>query len=113
MKITKGNAPAAQRRRELTLQPRVSFEETAGGVAVYAVPLAPPVPVGKLTDEVAVHGAVPRFREELTPTKGVVLGDGPDHGRRRHDGAAVGIAAQARRQVEPEAVDVVLLDPVP
>ena len=82
--------------------------EVAHGVAVAVVPLDPRR--GERPDEVAVHAGVPRLGDELDVAQHRVLAD------RRHEGAVhvdvVAGARQRRGEVEAEAVDVHLGDPV-
>ena len=87
----------------------VAAEEAADIVAEAAVPFLPAV-----ADEAAdlvQAGGVPRLGDELRAGQHRVRLDVPQHRRVRHHVARL-VAVQDRRQIEAEAVDVHLLDPV-
>ena len=87
---------------------RLAAPEVAHGVAVAPVPLGP---VGReVADLVAALAHVPGFGDELHGADDRVLLDDVEEGREAVDG--VQLAGQRGRQVEAEAVDVHLLDPV-
>ena len=87
----------------------VAAPEAADVVAVVAVPLGPAL-VGERADLVGA-GGVPRFGDDLRVGEHRVFGDQLDQRRVRHE-LAVPVAAEDRRQVEAEAVDVVVVHPV-
>ena len=82
--------------------------EVAHRVAVAVVPLAPRR--REAADLVAVHAGVPRLGDQLHVPQHRVLADGGDEVPGQVD--AVPGAGQRRREVEAEAVDVHLGDPV-
>ena len=82
--------------------------EVAQGVAELVVPLDPRR--RELSHPVAVHRRVPRLGDQLDVTQGRVLADGGDQVA-AHVDDLVG-AGQGAHQVEAEAVDVHLGDPV-
>ena len=82
--------------------------EVAHGVAVAAVPLGPQD--REVADLVAALADVPRLGDQLDPAHHRVLVDQVEEGRQPVD--LVEAAGQGRGQVEAEAVDVHLLDPV-
>ena len=84
--------------------------EVAHRVAVLPVPLAPQR--RELPEAVAVHlPDVPRFGDQLGPGHHRVLGDEVEE--RRGPVEAPVVAGQCRGEIEAEAVDVHLADPVP
>mmetsp|Transcript_1907 Transcript_1907/g.4738 ORF Transcript_1907/g.4738 Transcript_1907/m.4738 type:complete len:412 (-) Transcript_1907:1781-3016(-) len=100
---------ARQPGRKQLLHAAVTLHKAAHDVAVRAVPLRPHIPVGERPD--LVHSDVPRLGDQLHLAEHGVLGDLADEGG-RGDGVAQVVAAQARGEVEAEAVHVVLLHPL-
>ena len=90
--------------------PPIAAPEPAHVVAIAAVPLGP-AQVGERADLVRA-GRVPRFGNDLGVGQQRIFGDRLDQRRIRHQ-LAVAVAAEDRRQVEAEAVDVVVVHPVP
>jgi hypothetical protein len=82
--------------------------EVADRVAVAAVPLRPQR--REVADLVAALADVPRLRDQLRLADHRVLLDHLEEGRQPVD--VVQLAGERRREVEPEPVDVHLLDPV-
>ena len=79
-------------------------------VAIVAVPLGPPLR-GERTD-LERAGRVPGLGDDLRVGEHRIFGDQLDHRRIRHQ-LALPVAAQDRSQVEAEAVDVVVVHPMP
>ena len=87
----------------------VALDERADVVPEAAVPLDPAI--ARERPDLVQAGRVPRLGDELRAGEDRVGLDVPDD-RRPRDRRAVLVARQDRRQVEPEAVDVHLGDPV-
>ena len=79
-------------------------------VAVMAVPLGPPL--GGERADLERAGRVPGLGDDLRVGQHRVFGDQLDHRRIGHQ-LALPVAAQDRGQIEAEAVDVVVVHPVP
>ena len=99
---------ARQPAGELAERRRLAAPEVADGVAVLAVPLRPQR--GEPADLVAAVADVPRLGDELDLGDDRVLLDEVEERRQAVD--LVELAGQGRGEVEPEAVDVHLGDPV-
>ena len=101
-------AAARQPRRQLRDDPVVPAPEAAHGVAVLAVPLRPLG--GEVADLIAAFAEIPRLGDELDLRQHRVLVNDVEERAELVDG--VQLARERARQVEAEAVDVHLEDPV-
>ena len=99
---------AGQAEGELAQRLRLAAPEVAHRVAVLAVPLGPQR--REVADLVAALADVPRLGDQLDPRHDRVLLDEVEEGRQPVD--VVELAGQRRGEVEAEAVDVHLADPV-
>ncbi len=86
----------------------VALPEAADGVAVFAVPLGPDD--GEVADLIAAVADVPGLGDELDVGEGGILVDGVEEARELGD--VVELAGEGAGEVEAEAVDVHLGDPV-
>ena len=102
-------AAAGQARGELAERAGLAAPEVADGVAVLAVPLRPQR--REVADLVAAGPDVPRLGDQLGLADHRVLLDQVEEHRQPVD--VVELAGEGGREVEPEAVDVHLGDPVP
>ena len=101
-------ARAGEAIAEIRHGPGRARPEVSHGVPVAAVPLRPQH--GKVPDLIAAVAEVPRLRDQLHVRENRVLVDDVEEGAHLVDGA--GLARERRREVEAEAVDVHLGDPV-
>ena len=88
----------------------IAAQETAGRVAVFAVPLHPPAVARKVADLIKPAG-IPSFGNKFAVGQDRVMRDGFEQ-RRIRQGMTLRIAAENRCQIEAEAVDVVFGRPV-
>src|SRR5262249_32296483 len=101
-------ARAGQARGELAGRGAVALPEAADAVAVLAVPLRPQY--GEVAHLVAARAHVPGLGDQLDLAQHRVLVDDVEEGAQPVD--LEQLAGQGRGQVEAEAIDVHLQDPV-
>ena len=99
-----GHGPGQLRQLALVAAP-----EGADRIAELVVPLAPSRRKG--ADPVAAVPEVPGLRDQLDPREHRILAYGAQEPGPVRD--LVGLAGEAGREIEPESVDVVGVDPVP
>ena len=102
-------ARAGQPRGQQADHVRIAPPEAAQVVAVVAVPFGPAQAAERA--HLIAAGGVPRLGDDLRVGQQRVFGDRLDHRRIGHQ-LAVAVAAEDRRQIEAEAVDVIVVDPV-